>query len=240
MSDLFWNLVQATAEYQSWQKGGWNTFTITAALLIGFTVTETYGIIVQNREIWRERSGASVSVTMNLFFFSFFFVAAIFGWHERSAAMVFNAVVTGAAQVPIVLGLWKFKGFTRKEWISAGLFAAMMAWELYTPNKSFWYLVFSFGLWYSLYTQLKELWDAGETGVLNGQLLAVFLVSSGTWTAFAFAGENPYFKISQVGIISLFTAITALWCWYWLREHFFREGEDYPFRKWLEKILIVD
>lgn len=238
MSDLFWSLVYATAEYQSWQKDGWNTFTVTAQLLAVFTITETYGIVVQGREIWRERSGASVSVTTNLFFFSFFFVAAIFGWYEKSAAMVFNAVVTGVAQIPIVIGLLRFKGFTRQEWLSAALFGAMMGWEVYTPHKSFWYLVFSFGLWYSLYMQLKELWDSGKTGVLNGQLLLVFLVSSGTWTAFAFAGENPYFKLSQVGIITLFSAITALWCWFWIKEQRARNPRtNLPVRKWIEQIL---
>jgi len=216
--DTITTVLEGTVEYKEYLQNGWNAATISAAFMVLFTFPEIWGIRAQAKTIERERNGDSVSNVMFMYGLSFFFVCAVFGLHNKSAAMVFNAVLTGLPQVFVLAALLKYKGFSRTEYILAGIFTCMPVWEYYTPYKSESYLVMSFGFWYAFGAQLKELWSAGKTGALDIRLMSVYLGASSAWTVFVFQGNDLYFKISQIGVITLITAIFCLWWIWWWRE----------------------
>ena len=215
LQDIFWAALEWTAEYKNW---GWNAATVSTCIIIAVTGPETWGIIKQGETIWKDKKGDSVSNVMFAFTFSFFFVAAIYGWHLKSVSLIANSVITGFAQVPILWGLLKFKGFSKREFVLAGVFALMPIAELATSLRGELYLVFSFGLWYAFGAQLWELWREKARGEVDVRLLVVYLIATSAWTTFAFSGDEPYFKASQVGISSFIFAINVLWWWFWLRD----------------------
>ncbi len=215
LQSIFWAALEWTAEYKNW---GWNAATVSTCIILLVTGPEVWGIIKQSKTIWMDRKGDSVSNTMFSFTLSFFFVAAIYGWHLKSVSMIANSIITGVAQIPILWGLLKFKGFSRTETVLAIVFVLMPIAEHTSSSKGELYLLFSFGLWYAFGAQLWELWREGKRGEVNIRMWSVFLFATAAWTTFAFAGDEFYFKIAQVGISFFITAINVLWWWFWLRD----------------------
>lgn len=218
MPDMLLAALYWTVEYRNF---GWNLATISAATVFVVTFPEIWGIIKQNETIWKDKKGDSVSNIMFSYTLSFFLVGAIYGWHLHSVSMVFNAALTGVVQIPILVGLLKFKGFTKKEVVLGCAFALMPLIEYgggHWGYRSELYLVFSFGLWYAFGDQLGELWRGGKRGEVDIRMFTVFLFATIAWTTFAFMGDEWPFKVSQAGISTFIVAINGLWWWLWLRD----------------------
>ena len=168
--------------------------------------------------LWKKQSGESVSNTAFVLGSAFFVVCALYGWHLKSVSMIVNAVVTGLAQIPIMWGLAKFKGFTKTErWIALAA-ALMPIWEYVTEMKGEFYLIFSVTIWVAFGSLFVELQKTKTTGALDIRLLSVYMIATIAWTVFAFSGEDMFFKISQSVLVSLMFATTTLWLIYRWRE----------------------
>jgi len=221
LQDIFWAALEWTAEYKNW---GWNAATISVTMIGFFTITESYGILEQNKKIRQDKRGDSVSNILFLYTTSFFLMSGVWGWHLHSIVIVVNAAVTGLVQIPVLMALWKYKDFSVREKVLGVVFAAMPLWMLITPYKSESYLILMFGIWFAFADQFWELWSAGKTGELSIKLLLMYLVASVAWTTYAFTSTDPYFQISQAVLLILLIAITMLWCVWWWRERRARDN----------------
>lgn len=194
-------------EYQSW---GWNALTVGSSGIIVFTLAEVWGAWKQNQKIWHEKSGESVSV--NFFSYNFFsFTALIFyGAHIASGASIFNGLLM-LFYIPILLGLWKFKGFTCREKVLFVFFSTMVPTIAILPWKDEVFLIISAGIVYSVATMPWELWKTKRTGAVEIKLLVVFLISTMFWVAYAFAIGEWVLEILTTVNLFLLCLSTGLW-----------------------------
>jgi len=200
-----------------WQKWGLNALIIGSLGIIAFTFIEGWGLWKQKQAIWNKKSGESVSV--NWFsYLTFFFVASLFyGIHIASVAVVISGLLA-ILHIPILVGLWKFKGFARHEKIQFVLFVGMVPAMAFLPWKDELFLIFSFGTLYSLGTQPWELWKTKKTGVVEIRLVGVYFLSTFFWIVYAFAAGEWVLEIITPIALVLLGLTSALWFKYRSRE----------------------
>ena len=116
MISLF-DLFKRTVEYKEF---GFNALTISASATIIFSLLQAYGIFGQSQKIWRNKSGEALSGTFFFYNFFYFLIFFIYGISEKSVAMSFNGALC-FLYIPILIGLKKYKGFTKIEKITASL-----------------------------------------------------------------------------------------------------------------------
>ena len=203
-----WEWIQGTLEYQHW---GWNSLIIGSAGTIIFTFFEGWGILKQNESIWREKSGESVSVSWFSFLGFFFFAFILYGVHLKSIAIVVNGSVLGPLHLPVLWGLWKYKGFTGKEKLLFVLSVLMVPAMAFIPWKSEVYLLLSIGTIIALASQPWEIWENKNAGVLEIRLIGIYLVSTGFWVAYAFATGDLPLEIITTAALFLLLITCLLW-----------------------------
>ena len=218
MAETLWNIflvvVVESREYREW---GWNVLTIGAIGIVALVFVEGWGAWKQNQKIWREKSGESVSVIF--FSYNFFsFTALIFyGAHIASGASILNGLLA-FFYIPILLGLWKFKGFTRKEKVLFFLYSMMVPAIAILPWKDEVFLIISLGIVYSVATVPWELWKMKKSGAVEIKLLIVFLVSTVFWVSYSFAIHEWVLEILTTINLILLGLATILWFRYRARE----------------------
>ena len=207
--------IRSTVEYQQW---GWNAVCIGSIGTVVFTFIEGWGLWKQNQTIWRGLSGTSVSVSW--LSYSLFSVAAFFfyGMHTRSIAVLFHGAFLTVVYIPVVLGLWRYKGFSPWERVQFFLFALMVPAMALLPWKKATFLVISVGAVYSLATEPFELWKTRLPGVVDGRFLVACIASTTFWIIYAFAiGDWALEALASVNVLLLSVSL-ALWCLYRHRE----------------------
>lgn len=200
---------------------GWNVPTFTFLATLFFAVLGAWGLAQQAREIWRQRSGASVSVVwMSVFFFMFvsFF---IYGLERRSLALIIQGCCRVPLYVPLLLGLWRFKGFTRRECAVFLCLLVVLVFLVCVPPVSLKYFFFSYlGLAVTV-LQPWEIWRAKKAGVVSLKLLTVYVGSTVFWTLYGLA-----FRDSTIFITALsYVVVYLVTIWLWLR---YRERDALP------------
>jgi uncharacterized protein with PQ loop repeat len=97
----------------------------------------------QRLRIWKSKSGASISVSWMLYFCFLSWVYFVYGWATDKTPMIFHGLIRGVFHVPILIGLWKFKSYTRKEkglvWVLFFLLALMIV----IPWRNYLFLLLS-------------------------------------------------------------------------------------------------
>ena len=193
------------------QNLGWNAASVGFVGTLVFTVVEAWGLLQQNKAIWRSRSGRSVSVTWFSYFAALSFAYGVYALTIGSIALVFNGFVLALFHAPIIVGLWKFKGFSRVEKFLGACFLAAMAVTILTPAKDWFVLLFSFGSIVSYLAQPLEIWRRKSSGVVEIRLLAVYFVSTSFWVLYAFAVGNWVLRITCPAYLVILGATIALW-----------------------------
>jgi hypothetical protein len=167
--------------------------TLSAAGTAIVTLAFGWALWQQNASVWRARSGKSVSVDAISYPCAFYAVFLIYGIYHGSAAAIFNGMLA-FLHVPILAGLWRFKGFTRGEIVRFSCFLAMVPAMALLP---FWFrladwllLLFSLGVIWSDTMQMLELWNARTAGALNIRLPFVAFCSSALWSTYAAAADD--------------------------------------------------
>jgi len=114
---------------------GWNAITVSFIGTIFFSLLGTWGLVHQNRQIWQNRSGQSVS---NIFFICsmfLFLTTLVYGIYIFSLAMIFNGLMRIIPHIPILIGLGKFKGFKKWEKIAFVVLSIFLAAMIISPYK---------------------------------------------------------------------------------------------------------
>ncbi len=210
LESIFWAALEWTVEYQNF---GWNYSTLSAVLMLLFTVLETWGIIQQGKTIWEKESAESVETELFLYTFWFFLLCGIYGFYLHSMAMIINCFVTAVAQIPILRGIIRFRGLTERERIVGSAYALMPVIE---AGATYWgavYMFFAIGLWGAFIQQFLKLRRSGKTGAVDISLYVSFYISTGVWVAYAFQTNETFFKIAMSGGGIIITAIIVQWSW---------------------------
>ena len=124
---------------------GWNVLTFGFIGALVFAFVEAWGLWEQNKEVWRQRSGQSLSVTWVIYGAFLMVSGALYGTSTGSIALVAAGTLVGLMHIPVLIGLYKFKGYTR--WNHALLLFLFVAlWFMReSPHKDWFFLAFSFG-----------------------------------------------------------------------------------------------
>jgi uncharacterized protein with PQ loop repeat len=171
------NIIQSTVEYKNF---GFNALTISAIATIIFSLLQGYGIWKQSQEIWRKESGEAIAATFFFYNFFFFVIFLIYGLEEKSLAITLNGALS-FFYLPILLGLKKFKGFTRGEIISAILMLPIIPAIIICPEKNLVLFVFSSISVIVIVKQFKEIMKDRDLGALSTKYIWMFLVTSIFW-----------------------------------------------------------
>jgi len=176
-----------TVKYQNW---GWNTITLTLFFVIILTIIQGWGIWRQNKKIWQNKSGKSLSLTFFIFQFSYFTAYLIYGIDRGSLAITINNLL-GALFVPIIIGLIKYKDREKdlsiKELILSSLFILIIPIILLVDNKDLILIIVFVIAGISVIPQILEIIRSKETTNIELKFIIVFLISGTLWLLYGLA-----------------------------------------------------
>jgi len=196
---------------------GWNALTIGFIGTLIFSFAEGWGVWQQNKAIWKNKSGESVSVIWFTYFTALFGIVFIYGLSTKSIALAFNGFLLTPLYIPLVVGLWKFKGFTKVEKICSACFLAAVIACVLVPYKDWFFLIFTVGNIFFSFTQPYEIWKNKSSGVVEIKLLVVFLASTIFWVTYAYASHDWVLEIITPCYLVIISLTTILWFKY--RKH---------------------
>lgn len=208
MSELI-ELWKLTVEYQNW---GQNLATFGSIGVIAFAFLEGQALYNQNNTIWKKRSGASISVPWFGFLACYFGAVLVYGIQIRSFTIPFNSLILIVLYIPILVGVWKFKGYKKGEkalLLGSVLMVPAMIW---LPWKDSMYLLFSVGALLALFTQFWEMVVQKSNGVVSLYLLSVYTLSTVFWVFYAAAIENyPMTWITSISLCIFIATLIVYW-----------------------------
>src|SRR3989339_528419 len=185
------------------QNFGFNAITISAIIIVIFSILESWGIYKQNKKIWDKKSGESVSVAWFIYFMFMLFSYFVYGIFTKEAAIIINGLAS-LFVVPIVVGLWRFKGFSKIDFFVFLLCVLGFVVMLIFPFKKIMFLLFSFGSILALIAQLVEMHKTKAVGVIEIKLIRVYLVSTAVFVVYSiFVNDWPLLIISVLSFILL-------------------------------------
>ncbi len=168
---------------------GWNTLTITASITVLFTLFQGYGVVSQNRKIWRYQSAESLSAIMfflYLFYFSAFFA---YGLHKNSLVMVLNGLLA-IPYIPVVLGIIKYKKLKAWELISLPIIALVVPIMIITAQKDLLLFILLMVSLVVLTTQPMEMFKTKTRGAVDIKFILIFSVTSLFWLVYSLIISN--------------------------------------------------
>lgn len=190
---------------------GWNALTVGFLGTVLFTFAEAWGLWQQKRAIWENRSGESVSVIWFLYVAAVLVVMTIYAITINSITLTFNGLVLGILHAPILIGLWRFKGYTKIEKTVGVCCLIAVTVMLASPFKDWFYLLFSAGnILFSL-AQPYEIWKNKDSGVVEVKLLAVYLASTLFFIIYSFAIGDWVLKIISPAYLVIITLTILVW-----------------------------
>jgi len=189
---------------------GWNILTLGFIGTLVLTILEGYGSWVQSRAIWLNRSGQSVSITVFTFLLFEFIVTFTYGVSINSIALIFNGLLV-VMQIPIVLGLWKFKGFNKKEKALSLALCLVCIVMIFSSAKDWFFLLFSLGSIAFFLPQPWEIWKNKDSGVVEIKMIAAYFISALFWTLYAYAIHDWVLEIVCPSYLILLVLAGSLW-----------------------------
>ncbi|MBU0625000.1 hypothetical protein KKF05_01515 [Patescibacteria group bacterium] len=193
------------------EQFGWNmiTFGFLGAMVTG--ALGFWGVIQQAQSIWSQRSGRSVSVFLFTHGSLFFAAGCIYGISIGSLALI---IMGGRllVHIPILIGLWKFKGFKWWETASGLLFLAVFVAMVTSSHQDWFYFVISLGAAISIVPQLVELLIKPCRGAVDVRFLWIMLIGATFWTFYALAIGDWVLSIANP--LFLMGVLATLVAWY--------------------------
>lgn len=190
---------------------GWNAITLGFLGTMFFSVLGAWGLWKQNSAIWRNKSGMSVSISYFSFYFAYFASGFIYGLDKKSLALILHCGGRMLFHVPILIGLWKFKKFTRNEKCLSVLFFVGILLTLLLPIKNSSFLVYSVGGILAYIAQPIEIFKNKDSGTVEAKLHLIYLGSSIFWTIYGFATDDLVLKLTVPPNI-IIALITIAFC----------------------------
>lgn len=203
----------STLEYTHW---GMNASTIGFVGTLIFTLVEGWGLYKQNGSIWNNDSGSSVSIAMFSYLTFFMFAFGIYGYFCKSITIIINGFVLGILHLPIICGLWKFKGFTHTEIYIFLISILMVPVMIFLPWKDSCYILIGICASASGIFQAWEIYANRDAGVVDIRLILSYTASAIFWIIYATATDQV--PLQLMVWLSLIILLTIIVLWYKYRK----------------------
>lgn len=199
-------LIRETIEYQNW---GWNMATVSFFATVFFTLWQGRSLFQQNSTIHNKRSGEALSVSFFAYSGSYFFSFLVYGLTKDSIAMTFNGLL-GIPYIPILMGLYQYKGFTIKDWTVVLIFPLMIPTVLLL-EESIRDIFILCGLFFILVPLIGQTWGMYKTksvGAVEPKFLKAFMAAGVFWFAYGLSGGGWIFVVfNPISFVVLGTAL---------------------------------
>lgn len=205
------------------QQLGLNAVTVGALGVIFFAFVQAWGLWQQKKTIWKNQSGQSISVTWLSYFTCLDVVVFIYGWSINSIAMMVNGGLI-FLYVLIMIGLWKFKGFSKLEKFLGICLLIVIVVTIFIPAKDWMFLIVSFGSILSLIMQPYEIWKNKNSGVVEIKLIIVYLISTTFWIIYGYTINDWVLKIICPSYFVIFSITVCFWFIYRNPNHSKKEA----------------
>lgn len=191
---------------------GWSPESISSIGIIFFIIFGSYALFVQGRKIWKNESGLSVSVVWTFIFFSMFTTYPIIGIERDNILMVIQGVFRIIFYIPILCGLYKFKGFTRTEIVLARLFFVMVFIMIEYPRTGeFVYTTITlFGV-AGVFAQGMLIKKEMNAGVVSAVLLFAYATNAGLWIWYNYEIQDFFLFINSIFFMIAYAYTIAMW-----------------------------
>ena len=187
---------------------GWNILTLSSIATLIFTFFQTSRFFSQNKLIWSNKSGQSVSILKFSSTPAFFLLNGVYGYFIGSIIMPITSVLLTAMHVPILVGLYKFKGFSRIEKLLIPIFFLMTPVLVLIPAKTGFFMALAFLRMIPFAMQPLEIYKEKNVSVLDIKLFLAYLVGAFFWVTFYFAfGNLPLKIISSMNTLILVSIV---------------------------------
>lgn len=201
--------IQETLEYKAW---GFNLITFCFFATIFFTLFQGWSFWKQNLVVWK-KGGESVSVTLFGYWCFYFITFGIYGIYKHTAAMMINGLL-GFMCIPILVGLYKKKGFSRNEKIFLCTAPAMIPALVLLEQKDLFITILLFGILIAAGSQTYEIWKKKDAGSVDIRIVVVFSAASIFWFFYALKIDNLPLIIFNPLSLALLVLTAALWLKY--------------------------
>lgn len=212
------DFIKATYEYKHW---GVNLMTFCFFATVFFTFFQCWSFLKQNSAIWKS-NGKSVSVTLFGYWCFYFITFGIYGFYKHTAAMMINGL-TGIFCIPILIGLYKKKGFTKGEKFFLCVAPAMIPIIVMIQQKDTFIMMLLFGILFAASFQPYEIWKKKDAGSVDIRIIIVFSAASVFWFFYALKINNwPLIVFNPLSFIIL-SVTYALWIKYYDKGFGYRD-----------------
>lgn len=186
---IFKNFLQNLIEYQNYiSHHELNIVTATIIIAIVVAAIQSWGILKQNKKIWKHESGKALPITFFVFQLFYCLGYLIYGFQIKSGALIISNFV-GLLYIPIIFGLIKFKrrenGSFKEELLLSPLFMLTVPIILLIDKK--WSLIAILGLAvFAISRFIKEFSRTKETKNVSPKFIISFLASSLIWLGYGY------------------------------------------------------
>ncbi|KPJ85858.1 hypothetical protein AMJ57_01615 [Parcubacteria bacterium SG8_24] len=193
------------------QQFGWNAVTVGFLGTVLFTVVSAWSLWRQYRRIVARRSGRSVPVMTYTFRTVAFVAVLIYGLHIGSLALIFNGSLVVLIQLPILVALWRYRGFTRRERLACLGFLVLLTVMCLFPLKDWFLLAFALGTLGFNALMPYEIWRNRDAGSVEIRVLLVGLAGNSFWLTYACAIGDWVLMTVNPAFLTLSLLTTILW-----------------------------
>ncbi|MEX1064217.1 MAG: hypothetical protein WD898_00290 [Candidatus Paceibacterota bacterium] len=190
---------------------GWNSMTLSFLGTLFFSFWTAWAAFGQNKLIWRNRSGKAVSSTTIFYGLCLQTAAVIYGYDIHSLAVLVGGLIRIPLLTMTIIGLGRFKGFSKKEKFMFSLSLSLLVGMLFLSSKGKMFMVFAFGSVLAYSCQLFELWLSDTTGVIDIRVVLVALCSSIFWMVYGISIDDVVIKIVSPCFLAISCLIIVLW-----------------------------
>ncbi|XOU94173.1 MAG: SemiSWEET family transporter [Candidatus Kerfeldbacteria bacterium] len=190
---------------------GWNAQTIGAVGILVFVGWNVWAMLKQNKLIWSKQKGTSVSIVWFAYFAGYQLIGVVYGFEIKSLTMVINGLSRGFFLIPILIGLWKFKGYNKIEKISTVLIFVAVCTSLIIPWIEWYFFIFSWGVLGTMALQPIEIWRNRDSGVVDIRMIIVYILAGIFWLSYVFTINDLVLMIFNSVSISIMMITLVIW-----------------------------
>lgn len=201
------DLIKDSIEYQNF---GRNLLTFSFLATIFLSLAQGYGIIAQFRKIRKNKAAGTI---INIFFvYNCLFCLSFFGYGllEHKLAFIFNGGLLGLLYIPVLIVLYKFKGFTKLDTILSCLGLMILPAMIFLPNRERVLMVSILLMLPTVGWQFIEFLRTKSLGELSLTYVAAFFINSVFWLIYSLAIHNLTMISLNAGTSTLYAIVIIL------------------------------
>jgi hypothetical protein len=202
-----------------WLRFDWTPEAISSYGIIFFIAFGSIALACQGRKIWKNKSGASVSVMWTFIFFFMFLTYPIIGIERQNNLLCWQGILRILFYLPILCGLYRFAVFTKKDAALARiLFIMIFVMIEYPITGEFIYTVInSLGV-FGVAAQGVLLHKEGKTGVVSPILLFAYAANTILWVWYNHQIHDRFLFVNAVFFLAAYLFTITVWVQIRFRE----------------------